>query len=230
MEAKYKCLVVDDEKPAHKVIRSHISHCKELEYCDSAYNGNEAMNFIRKQEYDIIFLDINMPLVSGIELMETMPQRPITIVTTAYSDFALKSYQHDAVDYLLKPISLSLFMKAVAKAKLFCEARNSKNTIKSNIQLKVNGEMMDVLLDDIVCIESVGNYLKIYLQSGVIPVVVYGSLIEIKENLDENFIQVHRSHIVNRSHMHGNTKHNLTLTDDRIVPIGRKYQILIDNA
>lgn len=228
MEIKYKCLIVDDEKPAHRVIKSHIEQSPELVFGGSAYNGKEALQMLLKQHYDIIFLDINMPILTGVELMEKMPKRPVTIVTTAYSDFALKSFQHDAVDYLLKPVSLPFFVKAVEKAKLFCDANSQKVLVKNTIRLKVNGEITDIKLVDIICIESVGNYLKIYMQENIVPIVVYGSLIEIMENLDNRFIQVHRSHIVNSEHLIGNSKLNLTLTDNRMVPVGRKYKILVD--
>lgn len=228
MEIKYKCLVVDDEKPAHQVIKSHIEQYPELIYCGSAYNGKEALQELVNQEYDIIFLDINMPILTGVELMERMPKRPVTIVTTAYSDYALKSFQHDAVDYLLKPVSFPLFAKAIEKAKLFCDANSQKIQVKNTIRLKVNGEITTIELAAIICIESVGNYLKIYIQENIVPIVVYGSLIEIMDNLDKRFVQVHRSHIVNSEHLIGNNKHNLTLTDDRIIPIGRKYQIMAD--
>lgn len=228
MEIKYKCLVVDDEKPAHRVIKSHIEQCSELVFGGSAYNGKEALQMLDKQHYDIIFLDINMPIVTGVELMEKMPIRPVTIVTTAYSDYALKSFQHDAVDYLLKPVSLPFFVKAVEKAKLFCDANSQKISVKNTIRLKVNGEITDIKLVEIICIESVGNYLKIYIRENIVPIVVYGSLIEIMDNLDTRFIQVHRSHIVNSEHLIGNSKLNLTLTDNRMVPVGRKYKILVD--
>jgi len=228
MEIKYKCLIVDDEKPAHRVIKSHMEQCPELVYGGSAYNGKDALQMIVNECYDMLFLDINMPILTGVELMERMPKRPVTIVTTAYSDYALKSFQHDVVDYLLKPVSFPLFIKAIEKAKLFCNANSQKTEIKDTIRLKVNGEITDIKLTAIICIESVGNYLKIYIQSTIVPIVVYGSLIEIMDNLDSRFVQVHRSHIVNGEHLRVNHKHNLCLTDDRIVLVGRKYQILVD--
>lgn len=126
MALTYRCLIIDDESPAHKALISHISKFDELEHSGSAFNGMEAIKLLNENQYDIIFLDINMPVISGVELMELQPKRPLTIVTTAYSDFALSAYQNDAIDYLLKPISLDKFSKAIEKAKTYHSGNNIK--------------------------------------------------------------------------------------------------------
>ena len=233
MALTYRCLIIDDESPAHKALISHISKFDELEHSGSAFNGMEAIKLLNEKQYDIIFLDINMPVISGVELMELQPNRPLTIVTTAYSDFALSAYQNDAIDYLMKPISLEKFSKAIEKAKTY----HSGNTIKKETVLtektfsyRTNGQMFTMHLSDILYIESLGNYMKLYSKKLKSPVIIYGSLSNIGEEINcSNFIQVHRSFIINTKEITSVTFKSLTLSNGEIIPVGRKYQILLDN-
>ena len=233
MALTYRCLIIDDESPAHKALASHISKFDDLEHSGSAYNGMEAIKMLNENTYDIIFLDINMPLISGVELMELQPKRPLTIVTTAYSDFALSAYQNDAIDYLLKPISFEKFSKAIEKAKIYY----SGNTVKKEstasektFSYRANGQMCTMSLSDILYIESLGNYMKLYSKKIKLPVIIYGSLTNIGEEINcNNFIQVHRSYIVNTKQITAVTFKSLTLSNGEMVPVGRKYQILLDN-
>ena len=170
-----------------------------------------------------------MPLVNGVELMQIQQNRPVTIVTTAYSDFALESYQHDAIDYLLKPVSLPLFIKAIEKAKLFCKDKQDKAIKKTTFSFRNNGEEEEVLLKDIACVESTGNYLKLYVNNNR-PVVIYGTLSNTISELDSlDFIQVHRSFIVNKNFIKNTTKDTLLLSNGLVIPVGRKYKILLDS-
>lgn len=232
MAFTYRCLIVDDESPAHKALASHISKFDDLEHSGSAFSGMEAVKMLNENSYDIIFLDINMPVISGVELMELQPNRPLTIVTTAYSDYALSAYQNDAIDYLLKPISFEKFAKAIEKAKTFSSGNASKKEDKTNrkvLSQRVNGQMMDISLQDILYIESLGNYMKLYSARHNTPLIIYGSLSSIALEIDhKNFIQVHRSYIVNVDKITSVTFKTLTMTNQEIIPVGRKYQILLD--
>jgi len=232
MAFTYRCLIVDDESPAHKALASHISKFDDLEHSGSAFSGMEAVKMLNENSYDIIFLDINMPVISGVELMELQPNRPLTIVTTAYSDYALSAYQNDAIDYLLKPISFEKFAKAIEKAKTFSSGNASKKEDKTNrkvLSQRVNGQMMDISLQDILYIESLGNYMKLYSTKHATPLIIYGSLSSIALEIDhKNFIQVHRSYIVNVDKITSVTFKTLTMTNQEIIPVGRKYQILLD--
>lgn len=227
----YKCLIVDDEKPAHQVLLSHIKQCEDLECVGHAYSGKEALSFLQANDVDILFLDINMPLVSGLELLGMLPIKPTTIVTTAYSDFALESYQNDAIDYLLKPISFSKFLKAVEKAKIFCKDRkiSLKNSLPQSILVKEDGFDYYLDMNDIIYIESAGNYIKIFTKSRRKSYFVYGSLSGFKNELiGDNFVQIHRSFIVNKECIKEKFMSKVVLVNDDTVPIGRKYQILLD--
>lgn len=201
MAFTYRCLIIDDESPAHKALASHISKFEDLEHSGSAFNGLEAVKMLNENTYDLIFLDINMPVISGVELMELQPNRPLTIVTTAYSDHALSAYQNDAIDYLMKPISFEKFSKAIDKAKIYFSGNNVKKETTSNgkvLSHRVNGQMTDILLSDIIYIESLGNYMKVYSSKLNLPIIIYGSLTSIAAEIDcSDFLQVHRSYIVN---------------------------------
>ena len=233
MEFTYRCLIIDDESPAHKALASHIAKFDDLEHSGSAFSGMEALKMLNENKYDIIFLDINMPVISGVELMESQPNRPLTIVTTAYSDFALSAYQNDAIDYLLKPISFEKFSKAIEKAKIYFSGNNVKKENTSNgkvLSHRVNGQMTDILLSDIIYIESLGNYMKLYSSRHNLPMIIYGSLASISVEIDcTDFLQVHRSYIVNVSKITSVTFKSLTMCNNEIIPVGRKYQILLDS-
>lgn len=233
MALTYRCLIIDDESPAHKALVSHISKFDDLEHSGSAFNGMEAIKMLNENTYDIIFLDINMPVISGVELMELQPKRPLTIVTTAYSDFALSAYQNDAIDYLLKPISFEKFSKAIEKAKIYSSGNSLKKEDSTNekvLSIRVNGQMMNIPLADIIYIESLGNYMKLYSAKLNLPLIVYGSLSSIASEIDSNnFVQVHRSFIVNAAKITSVTFKSLTMCNNEIIPVGRKYQILLDS-
>lgn len=228
MGLTYKCLIADDEVPAHLVIKSHIENTPGLEFWASASNGKEALQLLQQQHFDIVFLDINMPLVTGIEVMQQLPIRPATIITTAYSDYALDAYRHDAVDYLVKPISFPDFTKAITKAKIFCDA---KKEIPSNktLTLKTSKEEFEVAAADVTCIESYGNYLKVYLADKQMPVVVYGALSAITNDLDANFVRVHKSYIINSTQIQSINGAVIKLIGGMQIPVGRKYQILLNS-
>ncbi|MDP5202133.1 LytTR family DNA-binding domain-containing protein [Flavobacterium sp. DG2-3] len=233
MALTYRCLIIDDESPAHKALISHISKFDELEHSGSAFNGMEAIKLLNENQYDIIFLDINMPVISGVELMELQPNRPLTIVTTAYSDYALSAYQNDAIDYLLKPISPDKFAKAIEKAKTYFSGNSLKKETPTNAKIfsyRLNGQNIDMPLCDILYIESLGNYMKLYSTKLNLPHIIYGSLSSITSEIDSaNFVQVHRSYIVNTEKIASVTSKTLTMCNNEMIPVGRKYQILLNN-
>jgi len=233
MALTYRCLIIDDESPAHKALASHISKFDDLEHSGSAFNGMEALKMLNENTYDLIFLDINMPVISGVELMELQPNRPLTIVTTAYSDFALSAYQNDAIDYLMKPISFEKFSKAIEKAKIYFSGNSLKKEKVSDTKMlshRINGQMTDIFLSDILYIESLGNYMKLYSAKANQPIIIYGSLSSITAELNTaNFVQVHRSFIVNTTNITSLTPKALTMCNGGIIPVGRKYQILLDS-
>lgn len=228
METPYKCLIVDDEKPAHLVIKSHISHCEDLQFVASAYNGKEALNLLINNAFDFVFLDIEMPLINGIELLQTLPKRPATIITTAYSTFAFEAYQQDAVDYLLKPISLPRFLKAIEKAKYFWKSNQAPKPIQNTLLLRIDGEAKEVPLEPIAYFQSIGNYVKVCFKGNQKSIVVYDTLKNILDMTpSERFIQTHKSYIVNVDYIESVGKESITLKEGINIPLGRKYELMV---
>ena len=233
MEPTYRCLIIDDETPAHKALASHIAKYADLEHSGSAFNGMEALKMLNENSYDIIFVDINMPVITGVELMEMQPNRPLTNVTTAYSDIALSAYQNDVIDYLLKPISFEKFAKAIEKAKTYYSGVSLKKETdakEKTLSYRVNGQITEILLDDIIYIESLGNYMKLFSSKVNLPIIIYGSLASITAELDTtNFVQIHRSYVVNTNKIKSSVPKSLTMSNGNIIPVGRKYQILLSS-
>lgn len=232
MGLTYRCLIVDDESPAHKALASHIEKCDDLVHSGSAFNGKEALKMLNENKYDIIFLDVNMPLLSGVELLELQPNRPITIITTAYSDFALSAYENDVIDYLLKPVSFDKFSKAIEKAKTYYSGihlNKQDDTKVKTLSYRINGQMTETLLSDIILIESLGNYMKMYSSKVALPIIIYGSLSSVTTQLDTStLLQVHRSFIVNTDEIRSSDTKSITINNGKVIPVGRKYQILLD--
>ena len=227
MDIKYNCLIIDDEVPAHKVIISHIEKLNFLVYKTSAYNGAEGLNKLVNETFDIVFLDIEMPILNGLEVLESIPNKPAVIITTAYSNFAFEAYQNDAVDYLLKPISLPRFIKAIEKAKLFCASKLA--VIKATnikVKVKVNGEYITIDYDTITYIESIGNYIKIHTKQKK-SFIVYETLKGISDKITNDlFVQIHKSFVVNLAFAI-DVLPSKVLLDTLELPLGRKYELQV---
>jgi DNA-binding LytR/AlgR family response regulator len=229
MESVYRCLIVDDEKPAHDVINVHISHTKGLLFVASAFNGKEAIDLLQHGDIDIIFLDIEMPLVNGMELLQALNPKPAVIITTAFHEFAFDAWQHDAVDYLKKPISYVKFAKAVNKAVMYC-SQKAKPQLRHSFTFKINGDSRNVEIQNITYLASYGNYIKIFDYTCKQPLVVYETLANLQSELNKsNFVQIHRSFIVNRSFISKIEKEAVILKTGERLAVGRKYKVLLED-
>jgi two-component system, LytTR family, response regulator len=224
---KYKCLIVDDEAPAHEVIMAHINKTEHLEITGRAFNGKEALDFLLLHKVDLIFLDIDMPKLSGMELLECLPYQLSVILTTAYNNFAFEAYQKDVIDYLLKPISYSRFLKAINKISLKQESLIEIIDYPI-IDLKIDGIIEKIDSKSIVLVESIGNYIKILFNEGK-PVIVQQTMKYMESILPQSyFIRVHKSYLIKKEAIVNKTKDNITLVNNTTLPIGRKYAILLD--
>lgn len=202
-----KCIIVDDEPLAHVVLENYITQIQSLELVAKCKNALEAINFLHKNEIDLIFLDINMPDISGIEMLKTLKVQPKIIFTTAYSEFALESYEYGVSDYLLKPIKFDRFLKAVnrvidSKANTVPVAtENNESTVDTKedyIFIKQDQSVFKVNFADILYVEALGNYLQVYTTQK--KIVARETMAEMEKKLThENFIRVHKSFIVNVS-------------------------------
>jgi DNA-binding LytR/AlgR family response regulator len=229
MDRKHQCLVVDDEMPAHQILQSHILQFSDLHYAGSAYNGKEAMQLLIKNAIDILFLDVTMPLLNGIELMQSLSYYPAIIITSASTEHAYQAYQLRAIDYMLKPITLSRFMVGIEKARSYHAAAKPRVWPK-DIQLKNDGDWISITWEQILFVQSLGNYIKVFLRQSAKPLIVYSSLKDLITKLPaDQFIQLHKSYVVRFSEIRQRERDFVVLKNNSKIPVGRKYDILLRN-
>lgn len=201
----YRCLIVDDEPIARKIVASYIDKLANLECTVQAKNAIEALEILNADPgIDIVFLDINMPNLSGMSMVKILTAPPKIIFTTAYSEYAIESYEINAVDYLLKPFSFERFTKAVFKAIDLIEkskvilANEIVPAEEQSIFIKSDGKNYPVLVNDILFCEAKKNYTKIVLKNDktYLPLIPLSKLEEELKTINSNFIRVHRSFIV----------------------------------
>jgi len=225
---KYKCLIIDDEAPAHKVLQSHIAKTDLLEIAGDAYDGQEALDFMRKTKVDLIFLDIEMPKLTGLELLECLPYPVAVILTTAYSNFGFQAYENDVVDYLLKPISFPRFLKALNKATYVLKPQSEREVPFPDIELKYEGVQKVLRSAEILYVEAVGNYIRIHLENQK-PLLITQTMKFMDSQLPpEHFTRIHKSYIVKREAIAEIRKQEVVLVNDVVLPIGRKYSVLLE--
>lgn len=227
-----KCYIVEDELPAVKVIESHVSHFPDLQIAAVFHTAMEVIPELQRNPVDLIFLDINLPQMSGIQLLKTLSQKPAIILTTAHRDFAIEAYQLEVTDYLLKPISLDRFAKAIGKV---YKAQNHPTAFSNAVGLEINTQPDDsyafvksdrehvkVILRDIISIESIRNHAKITTTQGVIITLM--TLSELESKLPKHlFKRIHRSYLIGINHVTRFSSTNVTLYD-QIIPIGGYYK------
>ncbi|MDM1086697.1 LytTR family DNA-binding domain-containing protein [Myroides odoratimimus] len=200
-----KCLVVDDEPLARKAIIDYIAKIDFLTVEDSCASAIEALELIQDTSYDLLFLDINMPYLTGIEFLESIKQPPLVIFTTAYSEHALDGFRLQVVDYLLKPISFKRFYQATLKAKELFDLRNADqnettNSIDSTVYVKHEDSFVKIDWKDIMYIEAMQNYLKLHLNHRCL--IIHQTMIAIEELLPkEHFYRIHKSFLININHI-----------------------------
>jgi two-component system LytT family response regulator len=216
---KLKCLIIDDEAPAHKVLHAHIAKTDLLEVAGDVYDGKEALEFLRRNQVDLVFMDIEMPRLTGLELLQCLPYHVPVVLTTAYSNFGFEAYQNDVVDYLLKPISFPRFLKAINKVNnLMAPAKAAPPKPFPDIELKHEGVQKVIDTRQILYIEAVGNYIKIHLEQDK-PLLVTQTMKYISSLLPpEHFTRIHKSFLVKRE----------AISDKIQLPIGRKYSVLLE--
>jgi DNA-binding LytR/AlgR family response regulator len=222
MELKtYKCLVVDDEPIARKIIINYLEQMPFLQLAAERINALSAIDYLRTHnDVHIIFLDINMPNLSGLQLLKIIqPQQPV-IFTTAYSDYAVESYELNAVDYLLKPFSFERFTKAVYKA-MDVLKKPYKNTYEISHEkrpdffIKSDGKNYPVLLDDILYCEARKNYTMVILKNEqkLMPLIPLSKFETLLSEAGGEFIQIHRSFLISKKHITAVTANNVTINE-----------------
>ena len=226
-----RCLIVDDEPLAVRLICSYIQQVPGLEIAGVCNNAIDAFTVLREQKVDLLFLDIKMPKLLGTDFLRSVSNPPKVIFITAYRDYALDGYELDIVDYLLKPVSFTRFMKAVSKATKLISLDNnfsSINTEDSNnkdsfLYFKIDKERQKVLLLEILFIESCKEYVKLHLEDGKSLLVKQGISSLEKLLSPHRFLRVHRSYIVAIEKISSYSPTYITVGNNKI-PIGRLYK------
>jgi len=222
----FKCLIIDDEPLARKLIRSHVTKIEGLEVVAECGDAIEGSNFLRSHRVDLIFLDIQMPEIDGLQFVGTLKDPPAVIFTTAFRDFALEAFELDVIDYLLKPISFDRFVKAVNK--FFERKANSTSKLIEQadvafIYLKADRKIHKIAIDDITYIESMDEYVKVHLQHKVI--VTRESISSLQSKLGANaFVRIHRSFIIATKFISSVSSDGVEIAG-KLLPFGRAYKL-----
>lgn len=225
---KIKCIAIDDEPLALQQISSYINKTPFLEnmaLCQSAF---EAKEYIANNEIDLMFVDINMPDLNGMDFVKSLVEKPQVIFTTAYSEYALEGFQVDALDYILKPISYDIFLKAATKAKNWFDLNQKQpeiiQTTSDYLFVKSEYKLIRILLSDIKYIESANEYIQIHLTNEE-PVTTLIRLKAMEEQLPKNkFMRVHRSFIVNLDQVKVIERNRIIFDHKIYIPIGDQYK------
>jgi len=219
------CVIIDDEPMARKLLQEYIEETDFLRLVGSAENPLKATNLINEQGADLIFLDINMPKMTGMEFLRSVKNLPMVILTTAYSEYALEGFEMAVIDYLVKPFSLERFLKASHKA-LELKLLKQKNTSagkpgEDHFFVKCNGKIERVILNDLHYVEAMSNYVILHTAGG--KLVTYLTIKGILEKLPaDKFIQVHKSFIINAGKINSIEGSIIQLDNSRIT-IGQSF-------
>jgi DNA-binding LytR/AlgR family response regulator len=224
-----RCIAIDDEPLAVKKIASYIQTVPFLELVAECRSAFEAMKIMEDQEIHLLFIDINMPDFNGMEFVKSLVNKPYIVFTTAYSEYAVEGFQVEAVDYLLKPVNFSDFLKAANKVKTRIElnANSPKESIKTtanHLFVKSEYKLIRIELDDIKYIESQHEYIKIHLVNST-PVMTQLSLKSMEEQLpSDRFMRVHRSFIVNLKRISVIERNRIVFDGKVYIPVGDQYK------
>lgn len=233
-----RCVVIDDEPLALRQMEAYVARVPFLEIVQSVDNAIDARDYLAvDSSVDLIFVDINMPELSGVDFVRSLDNPPMVIFTTAYSEYAIEGFKLDAVDYLLKPISFEAFERAAIKARSLSELRALRDSAKSEdipvgeqsaekecISIRADHKTSLVKYSNIVYLESAGEYVRLHLADGGELVTLF-RLKNMETTLPaDRFVRVHRSFIVNIEHITGYTKGRVFLTGNEYAPIGENYK------
>lgn len=220
-----KYCIIDDEPIAHRVIEGYCEKLPYLEKVGNCYNAFEAMQLLNQTQVDLIFLDINMPELTGFELLKSMPNPPATIVTSAHKEFALEGYELDISDYLLKPFSFARFLKAMNKTigvKMPAPPAPSAEQGNTHFFIKGDKKIHQIQFEDILFVEAYGNYSKIYLREEMI--LSHEKISALEESLPaDEFLRVHKSFIVATKKIKTIEGNRISIEEHKI-PIGQTYK------
>lgn len=223
---RWRCLVVDDEPLAAELLQSYIAAVEELELVAVCYNALDALAVLRRQAVDLIFLDIQMPRLTGLQFVRALQHPPVVVFTTAYREYAVDGFELDAADYLVKPITLERFLKTVQKlVRRGVGVAAPVAVVKDEpyVYYRVDRQQVKVFLKDILWIESQKDYIKVVLEGGK-SLITYQRISYAEENLPASlFLRVHRSFIVSKDKVTG-LKGDEIFVGKQKLPVGNSYK------
>lgn len=227
---KTKCLIVDDEPLAIKVIESHVGKIPSLQVVATCQNAVDAFDVLMKKQIDLVFLDVEMPGITGLDLLKSLKKAPAIIITTAYREFAMDAFELDAIDYLLKPIPFDRFFKSISKYYQWQSNQHPEVKLSDSksldteqyIYVRADRKVLKLPLGQILYIESLKDYVKIHLEDEL--VITKEKISHLEEKLpDTGFLRTHRSFLVSIRHIKAFTAETIELGKQEI-PIGRTYK------
>lgn len=226
-----RVLIVDDEYMARMLLENYAQKLPNLEVVGLCENAIEALNHLRNEKIDILFLDIQMPQLSGLELVQTLQRKPAIVFTTAYSEHAVEGFRLDAIDYLLKPFSFERFVQAVNKSINYLSFQENKQiqttynqelTQQNHIFVKADGKLIKVKFEEIIYIEGLKEYVSLYTEKD--RIITLQSLKNLEEILpDSNFLRVHKSYIIALDKIQSIVGNQVEI-NKRMIPIGLTYK------
>lgn len=232
---KTKCVIVDDEPLARELIRGHIEKLENFEIVAECGDAMKALNILREKHVDLVFMDIQMPQITGIEFLKTLKHPPKVIIATAYREYAMEGFELDVVDYLLKPITFERFLKSVNKFYQISQEKvqvgsnsDSEKAEESFIYLKENKKVIKVYLSEIRFIEGLSEYVQIYTDKR--KIITKTSMALMEEKLPaKNFLRIHKSFIVSVSKIEAFTANTIEIQGKEL-PIGRNFKNAVLSA
>ncbi len=221
-----QCIIADDEPIARQILENYIEALPNLKIVASCKNAFEVLEVLQETTIDILFLDINMPKLSGLSLLKTMQQKPNVIITTAYPEYAIEGFELAVTDYLLKPFSLERFLQAVNKvSKNLKEDTKTvlvdKEEVATSVFVKSDKKLIKINFDEINHIEAYGNYIKIFTDK---MILTPQTLSDFLNKLPESFLRIHKSFIINFNELKLIDGNQIVLQNDTKLPIGKSYR------
>ena len=229
------CIAIDDEPLALELLEDNIAQVPYLQLVGKCSNAIDALKLLKEINVDLVFLDIQMPGLTGLQFIQSMSQKPMFILVTAYEKFALEGFNLNVVDYLVKPVPLERFIRACNKAQELFELKKGnfvageRNKDDDFFFINVDYSLVKVMYNNIIWIESLKDYIKIYLNDNTKPIVARLSLKSLEDELPPSmFLRIHKSYIVSKNFISSVKKSSVLLDNKTELPVGENYKDRID--
>ena len=219
-----RSIIIDDEPLAHNVILKYAEDISDLMIVDQFYLAMDSYEVLMSKNVDVVFLDINMPKLKGLDFLRTINDRPEIIITSAYEEYALEGFELQVADYLVKPIRFERFLKAIHVVR---DRLSSKKTSSENdhIYVKVDKKQIRIDLSDVAYLESYGNYVKLWMKDSFH--LTPGTMTSFEERLSDSFLRIHKSYIVNKKQIKSIEGNSVHMSNGNMISFGKNYRHLL---